>query len=78
MQKELEKFEKGELDVDVDGNTTATNGHADASAGAAKKIALTNEATDNHVSAEAELKQETDAAADAAKDLKEASLEDAA
>lgn len=74
VEKELEKFDAEELEAET---PAATNGNKANTDGSAKKAALVNEATDNKVSAEAELAQEEDAVADATKELKEAKLEDA-
>ncbi|EER26685.1 conserved hypothetical protein [Coccidioides posadasii C735 delta SOWgp] len=62
-REELAKLEEEE---------TSVNGSTDH----AKKQAIKNAGVNGHVSAEAELKQETDAVADVAEELKEAKLED--
>lgn len=43
----------------------------------AKKVAIQNAGVNGHVSAEAELKQEADAVADAAEELEETKLDEA-
>ncbi|CAG5184580.1 uncharacterized protein ALTATR162_LOCUS10980 [Alternaria atra] len=65
-QKEIDRLEAEEAEED------AANGNTDA----ARKPAQKNQAVNGNASAEAELDQEKDAAADAADDLKKASIED--
>lgn len=65
-QKEIDKLEAEEAAED------AANGSTDA----ARKPAQKNQAVNGDASAEAELAQEKDAAADAADDLKKATIED--
>lgn len=65
-QKEIERLEAEE----DEGTSGATD--------TARKPAQKNQAVNGSADAEAELEQEKDAVADAAKELKEASLEDAA
>jgi hypothetical protein len=65
-QKEIERLEAEEDE--------GTNGATDT----ARKPAQKNQAVNGSADAEAELEQEKDGVADAAKELKEASLEDAA
>ena len=65
-RKEIEKLEN-------EANETT---HSHKSRDTAKKPAIANQAVEGKVDAEAELTQEKDGADDAAKDLKEASLED--
>ncbi|EMD66175.1 hypothetical protein COCSADRAFT_137509 [Bipolaris sorokiniana ND90Pr] len=64
-QKEIERLEAEEAEEEASGSTDA-----------ARKPAQKNQAVNGNASAEAELTQEKDATADAAEDLKKASLED--
>ncbi|KAK2810061.1 hypothetical protein FQN50_003255 [Emmonsiellopsis sp. PD_5] len=72
--KTAENIKKAQEEIDkLEEETAASEKRA---TDTAKKPALQNEGTNGHVSAEAELKQEKDAVADATEELQKASLEE--
>ena len=72
-QKEIDQ-----LETEAKESPTPTSGSGRRTQDAARKPATANQAVNGTASAEAELAQEQDAAADVAKDLKSASVEDKA
>ena len=72
IEKAKKEIEKLESEAREGHSSTVSKRTHDA----AKKPSQANQAVDGKVSADAELAQEKDAAADVAQDLKEASLED--